>query len=445
MRLKLNNILKIANADIELGGLTVITGVNDSGKSTIGKVLFSTLKAVNNASQINETDVIFKIKFQLSFIKRMLIRQEINLQELNDIRNLTIRLIERTFNEIDTLTKSILENEQIKNLSSRSLSILEKRLSAIHTIIEKFYNPNLSIKEEFIKISNSEFTTYLLNSFGKECASIEFYDDTNNKHGSTIKIDFANNSLCDIKVNGMFSIEDITYIESPVYLPILNALRLSNSFQSSQFQSTFPYLQKENIPYHIADMAEKILTRDEFVLGLFDTLNTPHIQLLLNEINSLVGGTFIVNIKDNQLYFCKKSGEKIPAINVATGVKSFGVLLRLLETNNISTSKILVIDEPEIHLHPEWQIKFCKLIIELIAKGIPIVISTHSPDFLQGLRYYAAAKGIEQEVVYYLSEEGDDGLSNLRNVTDNLNDVFSLLAAPLQSVMNVDAVRNTMK
>lgn len=41
----MHNILKVADADIELGGLTVITGENDSGKSTVGKVLFSTLKA----------------------------------------------------------------------------------------------------------------------------------------------------------------------------------------------------------------------------------------------------------------------------------------------------------------------------------------------------------------------------------------------------------------
>ncbi len=445
MKLKLSNILKIANADIELGGLTVITGVNDSGKSTIGKVLFSTLKAVNNASQIKESDAIFKIRLQLIGIKRILNRQEIYLQEINDIRDLADNLIEKTFNKIDVLTKSIIENEQIKNLPSRALSILEKRLSTIHTIIENFYNPNLAIKEEFNRISESEFTTRLLNSFGKEYASIEFYDDTNNKQGSTIKIDFANKSLDDIKVNGSFSIEDITYIESPVYLPILNTLRLSNSFSTSSFRNIPPYLQKGNIPYHIADMAEKILTIEEFVPSLFDTLNTAQFESLLKEINLLIGGTFNVNIKDNQLYFCKESGEKIPAINIATGVKSFGVLLRLLETNNISTSKILVIDEPEIHLHPEWQIKFCKLIIELIAKGIPIVISSHSPYFLQGLRYYAAAKGVEKDVIYYMAEKKEDGLSNIINVSDDLNKVFTLLSAPLHQIMNVDEVRNTQK
>lgn len=40
MKLKLKNIGKIENADIELQGITVIAGENNTGKSTIGKMLF---------------------------------------------------------------------------------------------------------------------------------------------------------------------------------------------------------------------------------------------------------------------------------------------------------------------------------------------------------------------------------------------------------------------
>lgn len=131
---------------------------------------------------------------------------------------------------------------------------------------------------------------------------------------------------------------------------------------------------------------------------------------------------------------------------MASGIKSFGVLQRLIETDSISTFKMLIWDEPEIHLHPEWQIVFCRIIIELVANGIPIVVSSHSPYFVQALRYFASAKGIEKDVKYYLAEESDDEmLSNVREVTNDLNRVFSLLAAPLRDIMNVDAVRNSMK
>ncbi|MEA3314302.1 MAG: AAA family ATPase [Campylobacterota bacterium] len=46
MRLKLNNIGIIKEANITLDGLTVIAGENNSGKSTIGKIIYSLIKTI---------------------------------------------------------------------------------------------------------------------------------------------------------------------------------------------------------------------------------------------------------------------------------------------------------------------------------------------------------------------------------------------------------------
>lgn len=48
MKFTLKNIGIIQNAEIELNGLTVITGYNDSGKSTIGKIVFSIIKSIQS-------------------------------------------------------------------------------------------------------------------------------------------------------------------------------------------------------------------------------------------------------------------------------------------------------------------------------------------------------------------------------------------------------------
>lgn len=48
MRLKIENIAKVASADIKLNGITVIAGENNTGKSTVGKVLFSLLNCFYN-------------------------------------------------------------------------------------------------------------------------------------------------------------------------------------------------------------------------------------------------------------------------------------------------------------------------------------------------------------------------------------------------------------
>lgn len=43
MRLELENVGKISSANIKLDGITVIAGENNTGKSTIGKMLFAYL------------------------------------------------------------------------------------------------------------------------------------------------------------------------------------------------------------------------------------------------------------------------------------------------------------------------------------------------------------------------------------------------------------------
>ncbi|HFO2891335.1 TPA: AAA family ATPase, partial [Escherichia coli] len=56
MRVKVNNFGTISQADVSIGGLTVITGENDTGKSTIGKILFSMVKAISRYEEDLEED-----------------------------------------------------------------------------------------------------------------------------------------------------------------------------------------------------------------------------------------------------------------------------------------------------------------------------------------------------------------------------------------------------
>jgi len=444
MKLKLQNILKIESADIELGGLTVLTGENDSGKSTIGKVLFSILKAVNNVRQIDRIKTVSLIRKELVSIKRIFHGNEHVALMLDDIQGMSVSLADKSL-PFETF-ETELRNEAIvkEDLSARMAAMLRNSLARIQQYIIQLDNPEIAVKSEFELIAKSEFMEPL-NSHGRPYSIIHFHDDTTDAGGSEINIDVVEGRVSRVQLCGNSTIEDVTYIESPVYLHILNTLRMSSPIPTASFQGISGSLRKENIPFHLADMAEKILASEDY-WGVFGDVAERNVyQPLLEIINSKIGGEFVVDAKTKQLSF-KQHGHVVPPVSVASGIKSFGVLQRLIQTDNVSTFKMLIWDEPEIHLHPEWQVVFCRLIIELVSNGIPVVISSHSPYFVQGLRYFAAAKGIEKDVKYYMAEESSDsGLSSIKEVTDDLNSVFTLLAAPLREIMNVDAIRNKMK
>ncbi|HFQ2639009.1 TPA: AAA family ATPase [Escherichia coli] len=87
MRIKINNFGTIAEADVSVGGLTVITGENDTGKSTVGKILFSMVKAISRYQEDLEEDkedritsIVEKIYFNL--------RRRINIAATPEIREL---------------------------------------------------------------------------------------------------------------------------------------------------------------------------------------------------------------------------------------------------------------------------------------------------------------------------------------------------------------------
>lgn len=52
-------------------------------------------------------------------------------------------------------------------------------------------------------------------------------------------------------------------------------------------------------------------------------------------------------------------------LDVATGVKSFAILQLLIKNGSLSDKTLLIMDEPESHLHPQWTVKYARLIVLL--------------------------------------------------------------------------------
>lgn len=264
MNLKLHNILKIKDADIEIGGLTVLTGENNSGKSTVGKILFSILKATNNVRQLDKMKTVSIIRRELLSLKKMFHSSE-NISFLEDIQILSLNLIDRGIS-VDEM-RQILEIEAEKrDFSSRSVAIMQNRLTRIDKLIIKLDNPEIAVKDEFEAIAKSEFMEPL-NSFGSKDSYILFHDETTDADGSDIELVINDGKVDKIRLWGNSSVEDITYIESPIYLHILNTLRLSSPIPTTSLRGIPSSLRRDNIPYHLADMAEKMLSSAEDLTG----------------------------------------------------------------------------------------------------------------------------------------------------------------------------------
>lgn len=72
--------------------------------------------------------------------------------------------------------------------------------------------------------------------------------------------------------------------------------------------------------------------------------------------------------------FAEDSSKELDVASLSTGVKAFLILKQLLLNGNLSDKDVIVLDEPEIHLHPEWQLLYARTIVLLQKKFVFILL-----------------------------------------------------------------------
>ena len=317
------------------------------------------------------------------------------------------------------------------DLSPRQKSLLKEDIANIRICYDQVDNPAAILKTELAYLVESEF-------MGQFCSSKSelTYIMLDTEEEGRLLFKAKNNQVTDVSFSERGFYEDITYVESPLYFHLLDSLKSSVAYREMKRTLGF----KPMAPAHVKDFVDKVLNFQNFHTQL--SLFGPQSKDFHTE--DIIHGMFAYDKSSRSIVY-QKNGMKIKPINVASGIKSFGALQLLLDGYCISNNRPLIWDEPENHLHPQWQVEFAKVIVQIVNSGIPVMISTHSPYFLQAVRYYSAMYSIEKYVNYYMAECANEDMVTIKEVTNDLNQVFLTLAEPLNSIMNVDEVRGKMK
>lgn len=109
----------------------------------------------------------------------------------------------------------------------------------------------------------------------------------------------------------------------------------------------------------------------------------------------------------------KKSIEGLRAENVGFGVSySLSVVTALLSAK---PGALIMIENPEAHLHPDGQAKLAELMCLVAQRGIQVVVETHSDHIINGVlvnckRFEKEGRGIDRENVsiYYFSGQDEN-------------------------------------
>lgn len=132
---------------------------------------------------------------------------------------------------------------------------------------------------------------------------------------------------------------------------------------------------------------------------------TRNVKSLEEKIDEIVGGQLVKTNPKGIQFQQANLARSIEITSMSTGIKALSLLRYALEKGCIQRGSILILDEPEINLHPEWQIKYAETIVEMQKLfDLRIVITTHSPYFMQAIEYSTKLKGIKERYHCYLAE-----------------------------------------
>ncbi|SFV88991.1 ABC transporter ATP-binding protein [hydrothermal vent metagenome] len=423
MKLTIKNIGTIKEAEIELSGLTVIAGENDSGKSTVGKLMFSIVKAISKYEDELEEGKEYKILKTIERIYFYNRRHFFGKSEFKELFHPKYFANEINQHGVKAMTSRVefLEKHNLSNSRTDSLfQILEK------TITEN-EDENTAKMNAFIKVINSEFSGIISNQNIKQDAHVKITESEETILAIKVKYEeFEEDTLYEFNQQDELYFNDSTIIETPMLLNFHESIRESKT----AFESRITHnrrLGRAKIAFHIKDLEMKL--RDSANNDYFYKPNDVY-----KKAKNTIKGTIKYRPQSNDFFYFKDNGQEHRMINVASGIKAFGMLQMLLVGEFINERSLIILDEPEVHLHPNWQLKFAELVTLLVKNGANILVTTHSPYMVEALERYTEKYKVEAN--FYLAK---DGVIKSENNNDTLIKTFKKLSEPFAVFQDLKA------
>lgn len=458
------NLGKIDEANIRLRPFTVIAGCNGSGKSFITRTLYSLFDSSIERKIFLDFFTIFSRVFGgIDFFKDNFDVADNSLKELFEMQEYfdelfskskdspnqkveiidffekipateVLELCDKICRKLDSLelipkanpgifqgTSSLesgnqLANKALLDISENKKEKIKESCNEVKKIIKnpkKFANSFLS--KDFFKSLTENFMTGNINSIikeGKDNAFIEI-EKTKNIEISLKNIGYEYSAF--LKLNKLKFGSSI-YLESPVYWKLTDALKASRkALNDTAKNRRLDESQLVNqVPKYFFDLLELLEVQ----------VKTNHFDDIIQTIEQAINGNLSFN--DGNIQFSDNASNTTVGLNLtALGVTNLGMIALLLKRGAILPGTFLFIDEPEVHLHPSWQVIFIQVLHELSKRGVHVVIASHSIDIMKAIENIMDSdEGIDPQTHFGINQLTKDG-----NSVDDSENNFKRLAA----------------
>lgn len=419
MNILLSNVAKVKKTQIDIDGITVVAGLNGTGKTTISKAIYASINAYKSLPQKilqSRRDSIHNTLVQI-LRRNEKLEQSLKYYDLvsDFFRELTDKNVIDWVADYDMLlSKKYLEEwfTKVEEVSEEEIEEMVTEISKILLRTDNDYTKFL-VDSYFNRVFKQQINCF--QNLGVAEVEMEIDD-------KKFFSQFRNHKLTD-HTCGLSCDKKAIYIESH---NILDLSVLSRNFFGKQ---VYPTIATENLfSYLRFDRNFDTLYEDYTDANELENI----IQIIIDQVTH---GKLSVDESGNFQFQDSITNHSVNITNLSAGLKIFAVLQRLLENGTCKKGDILLIDEPEVNLHPEWQVIFAEILVLLQKKiGLVIYVNTHSPYFVRAIEVKMAENEIADKGKFYLMQECQDGLCESRDVTKETEQIYSLLYKPLEDL-----------
>lgn len=388
----------VKDAQIRIDGITVLAGINGSGKSTLSRWLYYLVNATREFEH-----------FQRRYFVDALIREVEKVSRFfrpttKNSNYTTVKRQLRLFLHEDELDWDGLRNVYYAFIDKAAEDLREY---ATERALSRFIGGFLLERDVPKEMNPDE----LINTYLQECS--ETYEKGLEKYK--------------LKVES-YRREDLAKIITSEYsdgeqMPA--NISLSEGETSLLREETFmPPLMLNRAIYVDTPMA---LSKrdysvgndiwDDFVSYMYNV--NPHKKTVSSEllgvnIQSVIGGDIKLEEDkmglERELHFVsEEQGIDIDVKDAATGVKTFAYMSQLLHNGWFDKETLLMIDEPEAHLHPQWIVEFARLLVKIHKElGVKVLVASHNPDMVAAIQSISLKEDVIDKTVFYLAQRGKD-------------------------------------
>lgn len=370
---KFKKIGKISNSEIELGNITIICGPNNVGKTYLSYGVYGLLNQLRHGELNVRVSAINSLKNTGTVVlKSDLISMDqyvkINSKKFTEslttffsvghdfFKNAKIECVVDKGNEV--LANSETKHKTISFIKGVSLDLsVEKGVASLYMQNKD----KVDIPKELLK-------SFVNNSIGEEIYAQYFpkpFVVTSERTGIALfykELDLSKNRIVDM----------ITKKNTDK----ANSVRQLNLFDLV-FSMTSRYAKPIEDNINTVRDYENLSKKNSFIK------DSKMYEGIISSLQDIIGGKY--ELKNDVLLYIPKdtessNGKAVPVYVASSSIKSL-FLIDLYINCLAKPNDILIIDEPELNLHPDNQIKMAGLLTRLSNAGVKVLVTTHS-DYL---------------------------------------------------------------